>query len=307
MNIYKIFDKNIKSEIELNNIPSSDSTVEDYSIKTLNKSPIDKGFEVYHQIKFEGRPWASFLRNGKTLAMRFHKFADFTIDRDEEIIYTFLKPGATSNTITHLIADHVIPNILTLSDNMVFHSSTVKIGDLAVSFIAPSGSGKSTLAAYFALKNQRLISDDSILVKKGKDSYLAVPSYPGIRLWPSSVEMLFDNQHDLSDVSQYNEKKVVKCTNGLIKTESRPTALSAIYILNRAESTSVEEISQSESFSFLIKNLYRFDFEDRKKNEYDFRFLTDLINNLELYKLNYSHDEGALEKAYKLVIKNCLN
>jgi len=307
MSIYKIFDKNIRSDIKLKNIPYSDGNGTDYILKTLKKSHIDKDFEVYHQIKFNGRPWASFLRNGKKLALSFHKFADFSIDRNEEIIYSYIKPGTTPNTFTHLFADHVIPNILTLSENIIFHSSTVKIADFAVSFLAPSGSGKSTLAAFFGLKNQRLIADDSILVKNIQNSYMAVPSYPGIRLWPSSVEILFDNHPELNDVSQYNDKKVIKCNNGLIKAENKPTRLKAIYILDAAESTFIEELSPSESFAFLIKNLYRFDFEDRKKNEYEFRFLIEMINNLEVYKLNYSHDAGSLEKAYDLVIENCLN
>lgn len=307
MNIYKIFDINIKSDLKLSNIPCSESKDSDYSLKVINKSPVDNGFEVYHQIKFQGTPWASYLRNGQTLAIRFHMYADFITGKDAKTIYTVLKSDAAPNTITHLFADHVMPNILTLSGNMIFHSSTVMIGDSAVSFIAPSGAGKSTLATYFGLKKQCIISDDSILVRKIKSSYLAVPSYPGIRLWPSSVEMLFENQHELSDVSQYNEKKVVICNKGLIKTESRPTALKTIYILIPSDSTSVEHLSQSESFSYLVKNLYRFDFKDKKKNKYDFLFLADLINNLELYKLNYSHEAGSLEKAYNLVMENSSN
>ena len=308
MSIYRIFDKNINSEINLKNIPlSTFDGADDYSLKIVNKSPIDKGFKVYHQIKYEDNPWVSFLKNGNRLALSFHEFADFTVERNKKNIYCFVKPVTSPGTFAHLFADHVVPNILTLTQNMVFHASTVKIGDHAVSFLAPSGTGKSTLAAYFGLRNHELISDDSILVTKNNNSYWAVPSYPGIRLWPSSVEMLFDESPQQWEVSQYNEKKVINFDYGLIKTRCEPTLLKAIYILNTDEETNLEQISQSDAFSFLVKNLYRFDFEDRKNNAHEFRFLSEMISNMELYKLNYSHSKDSLDKAYKLVTENSLN
>ena len=51
-------------------------------------------------------------------------------------------------------------------------------------------SGKSTLVASFAASGARIITDDALVVEPRGNQWWAVRSYPGVRLWPETADIV---------------------------------------------------------------------------------------------------------------------
>ncbi|MGI9533496.1 MAG: hypothetical protein ACR2NW_00970, partial [Thermodesulfobacteriota bacterium] len=292
MSIYRLFNLKVKADINLTDEILPESVKPDYKIYESSISPINKNYIWYHRVYDKKRIWLSFSKHRNNFGIRFHRYADFKINSQSNEIFYYKRENTSLNTLRHLINDQVIPLTLTLSNKTVFHSSTVKIGDYAVSFQAPSGSGKSTIAAYFVSKNHELITDDSLLLGNKNKNIYAYPSYPCFRLWPESLNNLFKNKIKCENVSQFNSKKLISSDMNVIPTSKKPLKLKSIYFLNYFDSTGIVSISQTDSFSNLIKNLYRLDLNNKKTNSIHFEFINKVLKNVELYKLNY-------EKKYK--------
>lgn len=301
MNKYSIFDINIVSDIKFKNIPLSNSQKYELRTITVNKSPIDKKFKLFRTISLRGEKWVSFFNNCNEFAIRFHNYADFTISTKEQIVTSFKRKSTNDTTLTHLITDHVLPYALTLMGKMVFHSSTVSMGDEAISFQAPSGSGKSSLAAYFCMKNYNLLTDDSLLLEEKNKSIYAYPSYPGIRLWPNNIKNIFTTGIESKKVSQLNSKRLINSKIDFNNDIHNPVRLKAIYFINNCNHTDIEELNPSEGFSLIIKNIFRLNFDNKEINKRQFEFINKILTNTAIYKLNYEKKCDSLEKVYNLV------
>src|SRR5271156_6758875 len=59
------------------------------------------------------------------------------------------------------------------------------------SCLALRGAGKSTTAAAFARRGFAILSDDVSALWDCRPPFLLQPAYPQLRLWPSSVRLLF--------------------------------------------------------------------------------------------------------------------
>ena len=77
------------------------------------------------------------------------------------------------------------------------HGSAVAIDGMIVALLGPQGAGKSTLAGAFARAGFPVAADDIILLAETETGFLVEPTYPVLRLWPSSVEILFGHKDAL--------------------------------------------------------------------------------------------------------------
>ena len=179
MKTYNLYKSNIESEIELSKNQSNSKRQIDFTIKEVKKSPIFNNFEWFKRFHYKKRLWMSYAKKGNEFGIRFHSFADFRINLKKNEINFHKRKSTDNNTIRHLLIDQVIPLALSLQSKTLVHSSSVKIGNSAVSFQAPSGSGKSTIAAYFTTKNHKLLTDDTLLLEEIRNRNLCSPQLSG--------------------------------------------------------------------------------------------------------------------------------
>jgi hypothetical protein len=143
----------------------------------------------------DGSLWTQFFRTDAGYLVRFPDLADFQVSADGLYVSCSPAPDVTEATIQHLYLNQVHPLALSKMGKMVFHASSVEVGDSAIAFVGESGRGKSTLAASFAINGFRFLTDDGLLVEAGgNDAYLAFPSHPSIRLWQDSQEVLISTE-----------------------------------------------------------------------------------------------------------------
>ena len=74
---------------------------------------------------------------------------------------------------------------------VVLHAGAAADQRGAVAFVGAPGEGKSTLTGGFCVAGWRLVADDCLLLRQETGTLLAVPSYPGLRLWPDAATALF--------------------------------------------------------------------------------------------------------------------
>lgn len=304
MNQFYIFNINVASEINLLNIPSSSELDNELKIISVDKSPLINSFKTYHRIISNGKTLLSYLKDKDKFGLRFHNYADFLINPKKKQIECFKRKQTSNETLSHLITDQVIPYALSLNGNMLFHSSAVKIGNKAISFLAPSGSGKSTIAAYFCKKKHQLITDDSLLLKYHDNDIYAYPSYPGLRLWPDIIDNIYSKNIITKKVSQINNKRFLNPDHNSEYNIDYSIPLKSIYFINNTNKTNIENISPSDAFSLIIKNIFRADIKNKNINKKEFEFIINVLSFVGLYKLNYEMRYESMDNVYNLIMNH---
>ena len=253
-------------------------------------------------------PWLLLGRQGDDYLLRFPDLADFSISKDATEISCCPKPDTPSDTIRHLLLDQVIPLLLSKQGRLVLHGSAVLTAHGAVAFLGETGRGKSTLASSFSEKGSPVLTDDCLLVKEGNGELLAIPSYPGLRLWPETVEALFGQGKPLAGVAHYTKKKRVDGNVGLsFFNEAAP--LRRIFFLAPPDeiednSVSIARLSPRNAFMELVKFMYLIDITDRQRLRQEFERLSRVAALPLFYRLTFPRDFSLLAGVHKAVLEN---
>ena len=128
---------------------------------------------------------------GHGYTIDFGGTARFEVSADGDHVCCRPAAGVSDAVLRHLLLDHVLPRVLCLRGLLVLHASTLRAPDgRAVAFLGASGAGKSTLAASLVAAGWRLLADDALVIEGSEGRPTAVPTYPGLRLWPDSAACL---------------------------------------------------------------------------------------------------------------------
>jgi hypothetical protein len=147
----------------------------------------------------------------------------------------------------------------------VLHAGSVLTPHGAIAFLGRSGVGKSTLTASLARAGWPLVADDFLLVRDAVDELLAVPSYPGLRLWEDTATHLFSDE-DLAPVAHYTRKRRCGAGSRPLPFASAAAPLSRIYLLSPAadsgQRVAVTPLPARQAFVELARHSYRLDSDD---------------------------------------------
>src|SRR5215471_18134727 len=155
----------------------------------------------------DGTPWLEIGRQARGYLLRFEELVDFVVSRDARKIVCYADSDIPSETVRHLLLDQVLPLVLSSQGQLVVHGSAVLTPTGTIAFVGDSGSGKSTLASSFIEEGMAILTDDCLLLEENEGCLTAVPSYPGVRLWPKVVDAMLGMARDLAEVAHYTEKK----------------------------------------------------------------------------------------------------
>lgn len=133
--------------------------------------------------------------------------ADFLVSFPQKRVSIFgIGSGVSQATIEHLLFDQLLPRILAHLGHLVLHAGAVNVRGKAVLFVGQTGRGKSTLCASLHRAGHRLLSDDAIIIEERGDSFFARALLPCLRLFPESVEHIFENKVNVSPMAHYSSK-----------------------------------------------------------------------------------------------------
>jgi hypothetical protein len=111
------------------------------------------------------------------------------------------------------------------------HGCAIVIENAIVALLGPQGAGKSTSAAAFANAGYGIAADDLVLLSESKGGFLVNPTYPVLKLWPSSVELLFGHEDALPRITAGWDKRWLNLNEGDYRFQQEPLPLAAVYVL----------------------------------------------------------------------------
>jgi hypothetical protein len=263
----------------------------------------------HHWSPPDSQPWLLFGRLEKGYLLRFPGLADFSLLTEERMIRCYPQNGTPSETIRHLLLNQVVPLVLAWRGCIVLHGSAVGTEYGAIAFVAEPLWGKSTLASSFSEKGFPVLTDDCLLLKEECGRIAAIPSYPGLRLWPETVSALFGNTTVQSEIAHYTRKRRLGESAGIAFCTD-PVPVRRIYFLvspDETEASATVEICPIRPIQVLmnlIRYTYLLDVADPLQLRRQFEGLSRLVALPLFYTLAFRRDFSLLPEVHAAILKN---
>lgn len=257
----------------------------------------------------DGTPWLAIGRQERGYLLRFESMIDFAVSRDAREILCYADSETPSETVRHLLLDQVLPLVLSSRGHLVLHGSAVAAPEGTIAFVGDSGSGKSTLASSFTEDGMAVLTDDCLLLEEKEGCLTAIPSYPGVRLWPSIAYAMLGKRRPLAEVAHYSEKKRVNRSAG-IRFSNQPAKLRRMYFLAPREESGpianvgITPLSSRDLVVELVKYTYLMDVTDRLRLRREFERLSRIATQPLFYRLSFPRDFSRLPEVRRAILTN---
>ncbi len=254
----------------------------------------------------DNQTWLKLADRGEDLLLRFPRRGDFLISRDGRDIRCRPLPGTPQSTIRHLFLDQIVPLVLSRRESLVLHASAILTPQGVIAFVGRSGQGKSTLAACFGQSGFRLLSDDYLVLHKRVDDWVAIPSYPGVRLWPETSDGIFSVPPQSTEIAHYTDKRRVS-DPGLVPFAEGASALRCFYFLNDEGDAfppqpAILPLRPREAFMKLVSCAFTLDVRDKARLERQFVAIGQITTQLPCFHLEYARDFAMLPAVRRMIV-----
>jgi len=261
----------------------------------------------------DGQPWMWASRNEHGFLLRYVDLAEFTVNlRGTEIALVHAAPVSSRDTLAHLLLDQALPMVLGLRGIPTLHASTVVTPRGVCGFLGPTGAGKSTLAASFSAAGYPALGDDCLAIKEER-GFLAIPAYPGLRLWTDSAESLSTDWSDAPSVAHYTRKRRILSAPAIKRFPARLERLAVIYCLTleaagsgvgELSAPAIEPLRANEVFLQLLSASFMLDITDRAVLTRNLRFIERLLNAVPVRRLRIPDGFSSLPKVREAVLSD---
>lgn len=167
----------------------------------------------------------------------------------------------------------------------------------------PPRSGKSTLATALGLLGCPVITDDCLVVESGPGTELAIPGYPGLRLWRDAARGLGLERETTSNVAHYTAKRRLAST---VQFRSRPSPLVVLFVLGRRRRKDLPTLSRALAFRDRLLALapytHLMDVGDRRQLVHMFRCLSTLVTHVPVVRLSLPDNRRQVLEAAEEVL-----
>ena len=258
-----------------------------------------------------GELWLQCAKDGCGYLLRFPEIVDFYVDAEGREIICAPEPETPMETIRHLLLDQVLPLVLNLKGREALHATAILTPLGVCAFTGPAGTGKSTLAASFFRAGYPVLSDDCLVLEEDNGHILAIPAYPGLRLWEDTLDALGENLSLSRPVAHYTSKKRLVLDSPLSDFPKGSYPLIRIYSLVRSDvndgnislsSTIIERLSLRAGFMELIQTVFRLDINDRSMLLRQFRFLERIVPRVPVRRLHVPNAFSSLPTVREAII-----
>jgi len=307
MRVYRICDLVLASSIGLPELTPAAQAQPECRFELLPAGePASGDFHWFHRwpLEEEGDPWLNFARDGEGYLLRFPACADFFLSGDGADIRCRPLPGVPEVTLRHLLLDQVIPLALSRRDRIVLHASAVLTPRGVIAFYGRSGLGKSTLAASLARQGHASVSDDCLVLRKEGPCWMALPAYPGVRLWPSTAGELLEEETEGKEVAHYTAKRRISDA-GILPFAASPARVSSLFCLAGDTSrVGIERIPAARAIVSLVESAFNLDIADGGLARSQFEAVGQLAEELPAYTIHYPREFGALPAVTDAILQH---
>jgi hypothetical protein len=236
-----------------------------------------------HSWRVRGGPfWMRVAATGSGHIVQFPGFAEFVVTPSDIVCHPH--KGVPLGTVRHLLLDQLIPALLGSRARLVLHASAVDIGARAIGFLGEAGAGKSTLAAALVRGGASLLTDDALVIDCAANVPHAVPSYPGLRLWPDSARLVGGWRVRRTPVAHYTRKQ--RWSGAAVPYSNRPLPIEALYVVARGRIRGgIHLMSARQSIMALVRYSMMLDANDRSTVRFGFELASRLVEQIPVRRL----------------------
>lgn len=291
---YRIFGRPVASDIPLPEAGTLSRATPACTIELSSRCDAPHIAIREWRLRTRGR-WLAFARCSDEYALSFPGLAEFHVSRAGDRIRCRSVRGIPAVTLRHLLLDQVLPLAFSRSGCLALHASSVLVPGIgALAIAGRSGAGKSSLAAALASRGCPLITDDCLVLACPRDIPLALPGYPGLRLWQDAARALWGAGATRRAVAHYTTKGRV-AVNDFCAT---PFPLHAIFVLigryRGGPPIRVRSAPSGQSLIDLVRYTYLLDVHDREQLSRSFLDLAALTERVPVARLRVRHDADRL-------------
>jgi hypothetical protein len=246
------------------------------------------------------------LAEGAYLQMSYSDGHQFWLSRSCTQVWVTWPDNSSFEEATAYLLGPVLGVLLRYRGVVCLHGSAVARHGRAVVFTGPPGAGKSTTAAALGQRGYTLLADDIAALEERDGIFHVHPAYPGLSLWPASLDLLYGEQKPELQPRVAGDKACLSADHGL-KFESGALPLAGIYLLDGSEAdnfslTGADSIQQR--FVSLISNTYATSILDASMRAGELAVLGRLASKIPIHRIAWDRRPGALEHRCNVVISS---
>jgi len=231
---------------------------------------------------------------------------EFLLDHRGSRIWAQWPPGETIENMATYLLGPILGFVLRLRGVTCLHASAIAVRGEAIAFLGAAGAGKSTTAAVFATLGHPVLSDDVVALKDRGSSFFIQPGYPGLRLWPESVNALYGSPEVLPRLTPTWDKRYLNLTKKGYRFQRQPLPLAGIYILGERSSDPsaplIGTVPAQAGLITLVGNSYVNYLLDRRMRADEFEVLGRLVKHVRLRRVVARADSANLSKLCDLIL-----
>jgi hypothetical protein len=311
---YRICDLVLTSNIDLPELASVEGDDWDCQFKLISsdRAPVDE-IDWFHQWMFNTDgddedskiPWVNLGRTPAGYLLRFPSYGDFFLSADAKKIECHPLPATSRATLRHLLLDQVIPLALSRRAQIVLHASAVLTQQGVIAFAGKSGDGKSTMAGCFARAGFPVLADDFLVLRRDRAKWMAIPSYPSLRLWPDAIDALLPAAVQTGEVADYSTKRRVGNTERNLLYASSPAPLRRLYVFaSDAGKVWVERLPSAQAMIKLVEFSYNLDIKDVVFLRKQFNTVARLTRDVAVYAIHHPREFTALPTLREAILRH---
>ncbi|MDH4079178.1 MAG: hypothetical protein OEU68_05130 [Nitrospira sp.] len=264
----------------------------------------------------DGTPWLRSAKIASGYLLEFPDLAAFVFTPSDNSIQCIPHGHTPSHTLHHLLLDQVLPLALNHRGKEVLHGAAVATPYGTCAFIGPTGSGKSTLAASFLASGYSVLADDCVVLDARDDDLVAIPSYPGLRLWNDTVDALFGTAGRMTPVAHYTPKQRFHATVSASTFPSSSVPLTGMYLLESFSGRHAASVTtplarpllgKRDALITLLSSALKLDIADQRMLTREFDFLHRLVSRIPVRRLVIPKSFEALPEVRAGILQDLSN
>lgn len=294
--VKRIFDVRVASEIPLPGLPAAGGADSDIEVRVADQGQRDwQAFKTIHEWKTaSGATVLACARHANSYLLHFPGIGDFHLPPGGREILVAPSADAPDNELARVLTDQVLPRVLAHTGRAILHASAIVTNEgLCPVFLGNTGYGKSTLAASFYESTGRLLSDDCLQLDLIDEALHGLAAYPGLRLWPESIEGLsLDRTRSIECGNRGRKHRLSRLDAA--RTVTGPHPVDGLFVLGRPpegrtiEEIVIERLDGAAATVAAIESAFVLDLDSREAVRRNFEGISRIVKSgVPLFRLSY--------------------
>ena len=252
MNRYFAFGLNIQSDFKIPELLLSQFSITNPDLEIKASLTLDGLSDNYIGNHVEA--------NKNQLYLHLENIANFLIENGNRITYQ-RTAHVSDEELRLFILGSCLGCILQQRGYIVLHGNAITTDEKTCKIIVGhQGAGKSTTAAWHYLQGAKILADDVCAITFNEQGVpMVIPSYPQIKLWQASADLLGISTQSLRRVRPQDEKFAVPIEKQFWQT---PLPLTEVTEISQTNSEN-NPIQGANKLALLIQHSYRYYFLEK--------------------------------------------